>query len=152
MMLRSLALCLLMLTSACASVQMATPAEDRLGKSFAPPPPDKGALYLYREGLMGALVPLDVVVQTPGGGLDVTLAPDTWVRLEGDPGPLEIRCAKDQNVGQRLDVRPGETRYVEVAYRMALWGTTCGVHEVSQQEGQAAVAKGRRAVAGSGAR
>ena len=133
---------------ACAGVQMATPQEDQLGKRFDAPPPDKSALYLFREGMMGAMVPLGVVVQTPGGALDVALASDTWVRIEGNAGPLEIRCAKDQSAGQRLDIRPGEVRYVEVSYRIAFGGNDCGVLEVSQLDGQRAVARGKRAVAG----
>jgi hypothetical protein len=98
--------------------------------------------------MMGAMVPLGVVVQTPSGALDVALASDTWVRIEGDPGPLEIRCANDQNAGQRLDIRPGEVRYIEVSYRIAFGGSDCGVLEVSQLDGQRAVARGKRAVAG----
>ena len=142
----------LVLLGACANVQMATPQEDQLGKRFAQPPPDKAALYLYREGMLGAMVPVAVTVQTQTGGLDVALSPDTWVRLEGDPGPLEVRCAKDQNIGQRIDVAPGETRYVEVSYRMSFLDAGCGVHEVTPLEGQRGVARGKRAVAGSAPR
>jgi hypothetical protein len=137
---------------ACAEVQMATPQEDQLGKRFDPPPSDKGAVYLFRQGLLGAVVPVRVVVQAPGGALDVALAPDTWVRIEGEPGPLEIRCANDQNAGQRVDVRPGEVRYVEVAYRITFGGSDCGVVEASPLAGQRAVASGKRAVAGVTAR
>lgn len=154
---RHLVLPLLLLAGACASVPMASPQEDQLGKRFEPPPPDKAAIYLYREGIMGALVPVDVTVQAAhgsggGGGLDVSLVPDTWVRIQGEPGPIEVRCARDQAPGQRLDMRPGETRYVEVSYKLALWGTTCAVQEVSELTGQRGVAGGRRAVAGGGGR
>jgi len=143
-----LALPVLLLMGACATVPMATSQEDQLGKRFEPPPPDKAAIYLYREGIMGALVPVDVAVQAQGGGLDVSLAPDTWVRIQGEPGPIEVRCAKDQSVGQRFDMRPGETRYVEVSYKMTLWGSACAVQEVSELTGQRGVAGGKRAIAG----
>ena len=137
---------------ACAEVQMAPPGEDQFGKRFEPPPAGKGAVYIFREGMLGAMTTVDVTVQTPSGPLDVALAADTWVRLEGDPGPLEVRCSKEQNVGQRLDVRPGEMRSVEASYRVALTGATCGVREVPQLEGQRGVARGKRAVVGAGGR
>ena len=130
---------------ACANVPLATPEEDTLGKRFAPPPSGKGALYLYREGMLGAAAPVNVTI---GGGLNVALAPDTWVRLDGDAGPLEVRCAGDSTVGRRVDVAPGETRYVEVAYRIGLMAPGCSVAEVSADMGQAAVSRGKRAVAG----
>ena len=147
----ALILPLLLAAGACADVRMATPQEDQLGKRFEPPPQDKAAIYLYREGILGALAPVTVQVAVPSGGLDVSLAYDTWVRLEGDPGPLEVRCAGDQQ-GMRLDIRPGETRYIEVSYRMAfkLSGGGCAVAEVSPQQGQRGVANGRRAIAGGG--
>jgi hypothetical protein len=136
-----------LLATACADVQMASPQEDQLGKRFEPPPSDKGALYLYRSGLLGALKPVGVAVSTNGGGLNVALAPDTWVRLEGEPGPIEVRCLDDQT-GQRFDVGPGETRYVEVSYRIGLMSGGCGVAEVSSNQGQRGVAGGKRAIAG----
>lgn len=143
----ALVLSLALGATACADVQMATPQEDQIGKRFEPPPPDKGAVYLYRQGLLGALAPVNVVVASNGGGLNVALGPDTWVRLEGDPGPLEVRCVDDP-AGQRIDVAPGETRYVEVSYRIGLMKAGCGVGEVSQLQGQRGVANGRRAIAG----
>jgi hypothetical protein len=133
---------------ACAEVQMATPSEDQFGKRFEPPPSEKGVLYLFREGMLGAMTTVDVTVQMPTAGVDVALASDTWVRLEGDPGPIEVRCTREQNAGQRLDVRSGETRYVEVSYRLAFWGASCGVLEVSPLDGQRGVARGKRTVAG----
>ena len=81
-------------------------------------------------------------------GVNIALAPDTWVRLEGDPGPLEVRCAGDSGAGRRIDVAAGETRYVEVAYRMGLISPGCSVAEVSPNQGQMAVSRGTRAVAG----
>lgn len=130
---------------ACAAVPLATPQENAIGKRFDAPPAGKGALYVYREGLLGAAAPVNVTV---GGGLNIALGPDTWVRLEGDPGPLEVRCVGDSGTGRRVDVASGETRYVEVAYRMGLISPGCSVAEVSPNQGQLAVSHGTRAVAG----
>ena len=130
---------------ACAAVPLATPQENAMGKRFEPPPADKGALYVYRQGLLGAAAPVNVTV---GGGLNIALGPDTWVRLEGDPGPLEVRCAGDSSAVRRIDVAAGETRYVEVAYRIRLMSPGCSVAEVSPGQGQSAVSHGTRAVAG----
>lgn len=145
----TLLLSLLLALGACADVPMATPREDAIGKRFEPPPSTRGALYVYRDGLLGAAKPVNVTIGNGGGGaLNVALGADTWVRLEGDPGPLDVRCADDTGAGRRVDVAPGETRYVEVAYKIGLLASGCDIAEVSPNKGQSAVSRGKRAVAG----
>ena len=74
----------LVMVGACANVPMAPQQADQEGKRFDQPAPDKGALYVYRTGLMGIAKPIDVAIV---GGASAQLASNTYLRLEGPPGP-----------------------------------------------------------------
>jgi hypothetical protein len=134
----------LLLLAGCASVPLESAQEDARGKQFAPPPPDKGSLYVYRQGPMGAPVSLGVAL---AGLPETRLAQDTWVWLEPAPGSIDVTCiGTDGSAALTASVGPGETRFVEVAYRPGLMGSRCAVTEVTETEGRAAVLAGKRAV------
>ena len=134
----------LLILAGCASVPMETAQEDAKGKQFTPPPSDKGSLYVYRRGLMGATAAIPVTV---AGTLQTELAPDTWVWLQGASAPIDVKCTgTDGGADRTVNVGPGETHFVEVAFRPGLMGSRCAVLEVPAAEGQAAVLAGHRAV------
>ena len=138
------ALAALLLLAGCASVPLDSAQEDARGKQFAPPPPDRGSLYVYRGGPLGAPVSIGV---TLAGRPETRLAQDTFVWLEPAPGAIDVRCAgTDGGADTVVNVGPGETRFVEVAYRPGLMGSRCAVKEVPDAEGRAAVLQGKRAV------
>jgi hypothetical protein len=134
----------LLLLAGCATVPLESAQEDARGKQFTPPPPDKGSLYVYRQGPMGAPVAIAV---TLAGSPETKLAQDTWVWLEPAPGAIDIRCTgSDGGAALTANVGPGETRFVEVAFRPGLMGSRCAVTEVTEAQGRAAVLAGKRAV------
>lgn len=134
----------LLLLAGCASVPLESAQEDAKGKQFTPPPADRGALYVYRQGLMGAPVTIPVTIASLP---ETPLAPDTWVWLEGAPAAIDVRCTgTDGGAALTANVGPGETRFVEVAFRPGLMGSRCAVKEVAEAEGRAAVLAGKRAV------
>ncbi|MDI1286577.1 MAG: hypothetical protein PSV46_19475 [Reyranella sp.] len=134
----------LLILAGCASVPMETAQEDAKGKQFAPPPSDKGSLYVYRRGLMGAMAAIPVTI---GGTPQTELAPDTWVWLQGAPASIDVKCTgTDGGADMAVNVGPGETRFVEVAFRPGLMGSRCAVLEVPAAQGQAGVLAGHRAV------
>jgi len=134
----------LLVLAGCASVPMETAQEDAKGKQFNPPPSDKGSLYVYRRGLMGATAALPVTI---AGTLQTELAPDTWVWLEGAPAAIDVKCTgTDGAADTAVNVGPGEMRFVEVAFRPGLLGSRCAVLEVPAAQGQAAVLAGHRVV------
>jgi hypothetical protein len=93
---------------------------------------------------MGAPASLGV---TLAGRPEARLAQDTFVWLEPAPGAIDVRCAgTDGGADTVVNVGPGETRFVEVAYRPGLMGSRCAVREVTDAEGRAAVLQGKRAV------
>jgi hypothetical protein len=139
-----LTLVALLLLAGCASVPLESAQEDARGKQFTPAPPDRGSLYVYRQGLMGAPATIPVTIASLP---ETPLAPDTWVWLEGAPAAIDVRCTgTDGSAALTANVGPGETRFVEVAFRPGLMGSRCAVLEVPEAEGRAAVLAGKRAV------
>jgi len=131
-----------LLLPGCAQVPMADLQADQMAKAFPPPEPGKGALYVYRTGLMGIARPIDVQIV---GGRTAQLASNTFLRLEGPPGPIEVDCKVGDNTGARqLEISVGRTRYVEVSMKVNLLLPGCEVAEVSPDQGQAAVRGSRR--------
>lgn len=133
---------LLVALGACATVPMGSPQEDQEAKRFDQPAPDKGALYVYRSGWMGSARAIDVAIV---GGATAELATNTYLRLEGPPGTIEIDCriGDKTNAGQ-VQITNGQTRFVEVSVKVGLWTPGCEVAEVSPDQGQAAVLASRR--------
>lgn len=138
----TLPLSLLFLLGACAGSPSASPQADQEAKRFDPPNPSKGALYVYRSGLMGAVRPLDVSLV---GGASAQLGYNTFIRIEGPPGPIDIACQVAGNTtNSQLQIHDGQTRFVEVSMNGWGWTPTCEVAEVPPGQGEAAVRSARR--------
>ena len=134
----------LLVLAGCATVPMESAQEEAKGKQFLTPPPDKGSLYVFRRGFMGAVVNIPVTI---AGGMQTELAQNTWVWLEGAPATIDVKCTMgDSSADASVNVGPGDMRFVEVAFRPGLLGGRCAVSEVPAAEGRGAVLAGRRAV------
>ena len=141
-MIRKALIAFALLAAGCAQVPMADPQADQMAKAFPPPQSGKGALYVYRSGVMGVARPIDVAIV---GGATAQLATNTYLRLEGPPGPIEVDCrVGDKTGGGQVQIGEGRTRYVEVSMKVGLMLPGCEVAEVSPQQGQAAVRGSRR--------
>jgi len=139
---KSLSLSLLFVLGACANVPMAPPQADQDAKRFDQPAPDKGALYIYRSGWIGVAKPIDVAIV---GGATAQLNSNTYLRLEGPAGPVEIGCRVGDNNGARqVEIQDGQTRFVEVSMKITLWQPGCEIAEVPLNQGQAAVLGSKR--------
>jgi hypothetical protein len=135
---------LLLGLGACASAPMAPEQADQEAKRFDRPAPDKGALYIYRRGLMGVARPIDVAV-AGAGAASVPLAFNTYLRLESPPGPIEVDCRIGDKTGAgHVQIAGGETRYVEVSMKVGWWTPGCEVAEVPPDQGRAAILASRR--------
>jgi hypothetical protein len=138
----SLTLSLLLAATACANVPLANPQQDAEAKRFAQPAQDNGALYVFRSSLMGFTRPIDVSI---AGGVNAQLATNTYMRLEGPPGPVDLSCkVGDERGGQEITIESGRTRYVEVSMKVNLLAPGCQVTEVSPDQGQAAIRNAKR--------
>ncbi|MBV8413002.1 MAG: hypothetical protein JOY64_35645 [Alphaproteobacteria bacterium] len=134
---------LLLAAAACGASPTAPQQADQEAKQFAQPAPDKGALYVYRSpGFFGAAQALDIGI---AGGASAALAPNTYIRIEGPPGPVEVDCkVRDKSGSAQVQVGDGQTRFVEVWMTMGWWTPGCEVAEVSPDQGRVAVLSGRR--------
>jgi hypothetical protein len=131
----------LLALGACASVPLASPQADQEGKHFDPPAQGAGVIYLYRTGWMASAKTVQAGV---AGGYHVALALNTYFRVEGPPGPVEIDCKADNTAGQQININPGDIHFVEIGMHAGLLGPTCSVAEVSPAQGQAAIMKSKR--------
>ena len=121
------------MAGACAGSPSAPPQADQQAKSFGPPPPDRGALYVYRSGLMGMLRPLDVSL---AGGASAQLGYNTFILVEGPPGQIDIACKVGDNTANgQVQIQGGQTRFVEVSMNAGLWSPSCEVAEVPARPG-----------------
>ena len=141
-MIREALIAAALVLSGCAQVPMADPQADQTAKAFPPPAPGKGALYVYRSGYMGLARPIDVQVV---GGRTAQLGSNTYLRLEGPPGPIEVDCKLGDKTGAgRVLIEDGETRFVEVSMKVGMLLPGCEVAAVAPQDGQAAVGRSKR--------
>ncbi len=140
---RGLALAMLLALGACASVPLADSQADQEGKQFDPPARDSGALYVYRSGWFGLARKVEVSL---AGGAHAELAPNTYFRVEGPPGPIDVRCQidNDASAATQINIAPGETRFVQIAMRSGWVGPVCAIGEVPPDQGQAAVRGSKR--------
>ena len=142
---RSLSLSLLLALGSCANVPMADPQADQQAKEFVPPDGDRGAVYIYRSGLLGIARPLDVGITN---GINAKLPYNSYLRVDGPPGQIEVGCAAgDYRRSTEVNVTPGRVAFVEASMTMGLWGPHCNVTEVAQDQGQAAVRSSKRVAA-----
>jgi hypothetical protein len=141
----ALAAAALFAVAGCAQVPMAEPQADQMAKAFPQPEPGRGALYVYRSGLMGFARPIDVQVV---GGATAQLNTNTYLRLEGPPGPIDVECkVGDKTGGAQVDISDGRTRYVEVSMKVTALLPGCSIAEVPPEQGQSAVRGSRRVAA-----
>jgi hypothetical protein len=132
----------LLVAAGCAQAPMAEPQADQMAKAFPTPEPGRGALYVYRRGIMGFARPIDVQVV---GGATASLMTNTYLRLEGPPGPIEVDCkVGDKTNATQIEIREGRTRYIEASMKVAALLPGCELAEVPPEQGQAAVRGGRR--------
>jgi len=131
-----------LLAGGCAQPPAANPQADQMAKGFPTPEPGRGALYVYRSGLMGFARPIDVQIV---GGATASLPHNGYIRLEGPPGPIEIDCKVGDKTGAgQVEIGAGRTRYVEVSMKVNVLMPGCEVAEVPPEQGRAAVLGGRR--------
>jgi hypothetical protein len=139
---KSLAFALLLTSAACANVPMADQQADLAAKQFGPPDGERGAVYIYRDGLFGVARPLDVGITN---GINARLPYHTYVRVDGPPGPIEVGCAAgDYRKSTQVDVAPGRVTYLEATMTMGFLSPHCDIAEVTPDQGQAAVRISKR--------
>lgn len=136
-----LLLTLVLVTSGCASVPMASLDDDAQGKLFAVKP-DKSNIYVYRnEGFGGAIamtVSLDGKVAGQSG-------PQTYFLWEVAPGSHEIASHAEDVSKLTLTTEAGRSYYVWQEVKMGLWMARSLLQQVDEETGRKGVLECKRA-------
>ena len=117
-MIRKALIAIALVAGGCAQPPVASPQADQMAKGFPTPEPGKGALYVYRSGVMGVARPIDVQIvggataQLPHRQLHPPRRP-----AGPDRGRLQGRRQDRRRPGQ---IGEGRTRYVEVSMKVGL--------------------------------
>lgn len=128
-----------LLVTGCASVPMEALVKDTESKQFVPDP-DKASLYIYRNEILGAAIPMSVFIN--GKNLGQT-ASKTYFHLSLIPGQYDIDSTAENNCSLSLSVEPNENYFVWQEIKMGMWMARCALHEVSQQEGRDGVTESK---------
>ncbi|HEC20102.1 MAG TPA: DUF2846 domain-containing protein [Gammaproteobacteria bacterium] len=135
----------LALLSGCASVPMATKADDAMAKQFKVSP-DKARIYVYRNEMLGAAIPM--VVALDGKVMGKTAA-KTYFVFEVNPGPHEIMSQGEKDKVLTVNAEAGKNYYVWQEVKMGAFMAGSKLQLVDEATGQAGVKECKLAVAGN---
>ena len=119
---------------ACASVPMAPSNWDATAKTFQPPPPDRGYVYVYRNQALPPQVRTNLFLDRQPAG---TIVRYTFALLPVRPGHHTL-VAEGENRDSvlPLDVSGGETIFVWLEIDRGGDGPNAVLHLVPQEEGR----------------
>ena len=126
---------LLALLSGCASVPMASLEQDTQAKDFSPIP-NKAALYIYRNEMFGAAIPMSVSVN--GRVLGQTAA-RTYFRLNLPPGRYSVESHAENVSALQLNTEPGKNYFVWQEVKMGMWMARSQLQQTDETIGRAGV-------------
>ncbi|MEM1438022.1 MAG: DUF2846 domain-containing protein [Pseudomonadota bacterium] len=127
----------------CASVPMATEADDAAAKSFSPPPPDKAGLYIYRDSRLGRALKKRVYVD---GDVIGETGPKTYFYTLVEPG--ERKLSTESEFGENdlaLQAAAGKNHYVRQAIKLGVLEGGAKLELVDEETGQEGVRSCKRA-------
>ena len=124
-----------LLLSGCATVPMASTEKDSTSKQFSPVP-EKASLYIFRNEVLGAAIPLSVFVN--GKNLGQT-ASKTYFHLSLLPGEYSIDSTAENVCTLSLELEPGQNYFVWQEMKMGMWMARCALHLMDEEKGRAGV-------------
>ncbi|WP_066185052.1 MULTISPECIES: DUF2846 domain-containing protein [unclassified Guyparkeria] len=125
----------LLLLSGCASVPMAPMDKDAEAKSFAPPA-GQGALYIFRDEVFGAAIPMTVSIN---GHVIGQTASKTYFWLALDPGSYRVESHTENVSTLPVTVTAGSNTYVWQEVKMGMWMARSLLQEVDAERGRQGV-------------
>ncbi len=127
----------------CASVPMGSMEEDAKAKAFVPPP-DKAALYIYRNETFGAAVPMNLSVNGRNIGQS---AAKTYFLFNVVPGCYSGESTAENVAELKLQMEPGKNYFVWQEVKMGMWMARSQLHQVDEATGRAGVQESKLASA-----
>ncbi|MCL7744577.1 DUF2846 domain-containing protein [Guyparkeria hydrothermalis] len=125
----------LLLLGGCASVPMASMEADAEAKAFTPAA-DKGALYIFRDEVFGAAIPMTVSVN---GHVIGQTAANSYFWLELEPGRYRVESHTENVSTLPVTVATGENTYVWQEVKMGMWMARSLLQEVDAERGRQGV-------------
>ncbi|HEY9096779.1 MAG TPA: DUF2846 domain-containing protein [Hydrogenophaga sp.] len=131
------------LSTGCASVNMADASQDTQRKAFIAPT-DKAGIYIYRNESMGAAVKMPVTVD---GQMVGQTAANTYLYKEVAPGKHKIESLTEGSENKlEVDVKAGTLTYIWQEVKMGMWAAASKLHLVSPEQGKKGVLETKLAV------
>ena len=132
-----IAIVLISLLSGCATVPMAPLELDTEAKTFTPPR-DKASIYIYRNEILGAAIPVTVSINDRTIG---QTASKTYFRFNVNPGKYNIKALAENTAELSLSTTAGNSYFVWQEMKMGMWMARANLVQVDQSVGQAAVSE-----------
>lgn len=132
---------LALLLTGCASVPMASDAEDGAAKTFAAKP-DRANVYVYRNETFGAAIPMTVSIN---GRVAGQTGPQTYFMWEVEPGLHEVASHAETVSTLQLTTRPGKSYYIWQEVKMGLFMARSLLQQVDEETGRKGVLECKRA-------
>jgi len=124
-----------LLVSGCASVPMASLAQDSTAKSFTPQV-GKASLYIYRDEILGSAIPMTVIVN--GKNIGQT-ASKTYFRLDLLPGEYSIDSLSENTSSLTLVMKEHNNYFVWQEVKMGMWMARSLLQQVDEKTGRPGV-------------
>lgn len=121
--------------SGCASVPMASHAEDVKAKQFMPPK-GKSNIYVYRNEFLGGAVAMEIDLD--GKQVAVTRA-NNFVRLVVEPGKHTITSHAENEDTVEVVAKENKNQYVWQEAKMGVLMARTKLHVVGEEEGKQGV-------------
>ena len=133
--------CLASALAGCASVPMGSSRQDAALKTFTVPP-DKAAIYVYRNEAFGGTVKMGVSVD--GKPIGQTAA-HTYLYEQVSPGEHVVTSKAENTDSIKVDARPGSLVFIWQEVKMGFLFARNKLHLVSTTQGEAGVKEARLA-------
>lgn len=136
-----LLLAMTLLVTGCASVPMASDAEDGAAKAFSVKP-DRANIYVYRNETFGAAIPMTVSIN---GRVAGQTGAQTYFLWEVEPGLHEISSHAETVSTIQLNAQPGKSYYVWQEVKMGVFMARSLLQQVDEETGRKGVLECKRA-------
>jgi hypothetical protein len=123
---------LIALLTGCASVPMAPLEQDAKAKDFAPAP-DKASIFIYRNEVFGAAIPVTVSVN------DITIgqtASKTYFKYDVAPGKYVIKAHAENMAEISINANAGNNYFIWQEMKMGMWMARANLTQVDESTGR----------------
>lgn len=128
-------LMLVVLINGCATVPMASLADDEKAKSFMVDA-GKSNIYVYRNEIIGGAITMPVTLD---GKVVGKTGPKTYIKLTVMPGYHEIASITENTSKLDINTKAGSNYFIWQEVKFGTWTAKSELHIVSEEEGRAGV-------------